>query len=95
MKQGPEIAVAFENNMCATATIPAIRTTQRREFIAHEMFVTGATMTAPAKYSNLIYKVALLQSCNFTGETAFHNPDNYGGLSAGCKYSLTMIKRFL
>jgi len=48
--------------MSATPTIAAIRTPKRGKFITHEMFTSGAAMSAPAKNSNLIYKIAFFQN---------------------------------
>ena len=68
--------------MSATATITAIRTTHRREFIPHEMPVAGATMTAPAKNAYLVNKITFLQDYVFTLGTIVANiPYQFSNLS--------------
>ncbi len=73
MEQCPQIAVAFQNNMCATAAIATIGAAHRRKLIAHKMPAAGAAMPALAKNPNLVNKITFLQnlvfvSCNYTIE---------------------------
>ena len=52
--------------MGTTSAIAAIRTALVSKFSTLKMLVTGATVTATAKNSNLINKITFLQNCIFT-----------------------------
>jgi hypothetical protein len=51
--------------MSATTAIAAVRAAHGSQFISPEVFYPCTTMTAFAKNSNLIYKIALLQNVLF------------------------------
>jgi hypothetical protein len=91
--------------MGATATIAAVGTAHRCEFITHKMFAAGAAMSAPAKNAYLVNKIALLQNCIFTecyeGFGFSHNRSSTNNNRpgpvkwAGCKYTLSQQVKIL
>lgn len=46
--------------MCTTTAVTTIGPAHCRKFVAHEVLAAGATMAAPAEYSNLVNKVVFL-----------------------------------
>ena len=62
VQKGPEVSVASKNDMSATASISTIGSAHGREFITHEVLITGTTMAAATKYPDLIYEIAFLQN---------------------------------
>ena len=48
--------------MRTSSAIAAIGATFGSKFIAHEMLAAGSTMTTPAKYFYLIYKIGLVHN---------------------------------
>src|SRR5690242_4685888 len=80
MKQCPEIAVPFQYNMAASASITTVRPTKRSKFIAHKMFATRSSMAASAKDPYLVDEIAFFQCFNFA---------TFG------KYNLSMVQMIL
>lgn len=65
MKQGPQVAVAFQYDMRTAAPVAAVGSAQRGELIAHEMLVPRTAVTAAAEDPYLVHKIALLQNLIF------------------------------
>ena len=57
MQERPLILAAPEDNMCAPAAVPTVRSCQVIVFDMREMLASGAAMPAPAKDPDLIDKV--------------------------------------
>jgi hypothetical protein len=57
VKQGPELGIAFQNNVCTTAAIATIRSAFGRKFIPQKMFNASATVATATKYPYIINKV--------------------------------------
>lgn len=60
MQQRPQVAVAFEDDMCAAAAIPTVRPAHGSELVAQEVLISCAAMATTAKNTNLVYKIAFL-----------------------------------
>lgn len=55
------MAIAPQDNVTTTASIPAIGTTECRKFVPHEMAAAGPTMAAAAENTDLVDKIAFFQ----------------------------------
>ena len=65
VKERPKVAVSFQDDMAASASIATIGSAHGCELVAHEMLAAGSTMAAAAKNAYLVYKIAFLQSPYF------------------------------
>ena len=61
MEQGPEIFVAFQNDMPPSAAVTSIGSTHGGKLIPHEMPAARPTMTTAAKDPYLVNKIAFFQ----------------------------------
>ena len=66
MQQGPQLLIATQDDMSAPASISSVGACQSIIFGMHKMPDTRPTMTAFAKYPDLIYKVRFFQIVVFS-----------------------------
>ena len=81
VQQRPQVAVAPQDNVRATAAITAIGAAKGRKLIAAKVFIAGAPMPAAAKYPYLVDKVLFFhaavlrrQSNDESGDKLFQMP---------------------
>src|SRR5690606_23833960 len=65
VEQGPEVAVAFEDDVSAAAAVATIGATEGGEFISHEVFAAWSAVSASAEDPDLVNKIALFQIRKF------------------------------